>query len=60
MSPIVSPISDLLSLEKAGDSGGHKMLTWPVFPAKLDTKKPANTGDAGHFIHKVKVEPAGV
>jgi hypothetical protein len=45
-------------LEKTGNSGSHKVLTCPVFPAKLDTKKPATIEEAGEVLHTEKVEPA--
>ena len=47
-------------MEKTGNSGSHKVLTCPVFPAKLDTKKPATIEEAGEVLHTEKVEPAGV
>lgn len=36
------------------------MLTWPVFPAKLGTKKPATIEEAGEVLHIILVEPGGV
>ena len=36
------------------------MLTWPVFAANLDTKKPATIEEAGEVLHTENVEPAGV
>ena len=36
------------------------MLTCPVFPAKLGTKKPATIEEAGEVLHIIQVEPAEV
>ena len=36
------------------------MLTCPVFPANLGTKKPATIEEAGEVLHTEKVEPGGV
>ena len=36
------------------------MLTCPVFPANLGTKKPATIEEAGEVLHIIQVEPAGV
>jgi len=36
------------------------VLTCPVFPANLGTKKPATIEEAGEVLHIIQVEPAGV
>ena len=36
------------------------MLTCLVFPAKLDTKKPATIEEAGEVLYTKNVEPGGV
>ena len=44
--------------ENTGNNGSHKMLKIRGIAANLGIKKPALSGNAGHFIHKVQVEPA--
>ena len=36
------------------------MLTCPVFPANLGTKKPATIEEAGEVLHIIQVEPPEV
>ena len=53
-------LSDWPPLENTGNNGSHKMLKIRGIAANLGIKKPALSGNAGHFIHKVQVEPAEV
>jgi len=36
------------------------VLTCPVFPANLGTKKPATIEEAGEVLHIIQVEPPEV